>query len=81
MGWERAISDVTMGMEAVSPVRGRMRRSAIFRTVQRFWENLPVAMREGAARRSKMNAGQMVFPEMDSEFRVLSAGTRVRGGD
>ena len=79
LGWERAISDVTMGMEAVSPVRGRMRRSAIFRTVQRFWENLPVAMREGAARRSKMNAGQMVFPEMDSEFRVVSAGDESAG--
>ncbi len=47
---------------------------SIFRTVARFWEHLPEELKSGAARRSKANAGQMVFLELDSEFRVESAG-------
>ena len=46
----------------------------IFGMVQRMWENLPEDVREGALRRSRANAGQMVFGAIDSEFRVLSAG-------
>jgi hypothetical protein len=46
---------------------------AIFRTVERMWRHLPQTMREGPLRRSRANAGQMVFPELDSEFRVGSA--------
>jgi hypothetical protein len=45
----------------------------IFRTVQRMWEGLPRELREGPLRRSRANVGQMVFPELDSEFRVASA--------
>jgi hypothetical protein len=46
---------------------------AIFRSVERMWRHLPVELREGRMRRSRANAGQMVFPELDSEFRVGSA--------
>ena len=46
---------------------------SIFRIVQRMWEELPADLREGPLRRSRANAGQMVFPELDSEFRVASA--------
>ena len=46
----------------------------IFRMVQRFWECLPEELREGPLRRSRANLGQMCFPELDSEFRVVSAG-------
>ena len=46
---------------------------AIFRVVQRMWEGLPEMWREGQLKRSKANAGQMVFPELDSEYRVASA--------
>ena len=46
---------------------------AIFRTVQRMWEHLPPEWRKGPLRRSRANVGQMVFPEIDSEFRVWSA--------
>ncbi len=46
----------------------------IFRMVQRFWECLPQKLREGPLRRSRANSGQMRFTELDSEFRVLSAG-------
>jgi hypothetical protein len=47
---------------------------AIFQMVERMWQHMPLEMREGPLRRSRANAGQMVFPEMDSEFRVWSAG-------
>jgi hypothetical protein len=46
---------------------------AIFRVVQRMWEHLPPEWRKGPLRRSRANVGQMVFPEIDSEFRVWSA--------
>jgi hypothetical protein len=46
----------------------------IFRMVQRFWECLPEELCEGPLRRSRANLGQMCFPELDSEFRVVSAG-------
>lgn len=45
----------------------------IFGIVQRMWEELPEDLREGPLVRSRANVGQMVFPEMDSEFRVASA--------
>ena len=46
---------------------------SIFRMVQRFWKCLPREMRKGALKRSRANVRQMVFPELDSEFRVLTA--------
>lgn len=51
----------------------------IFGIVQRMWENLPAAMREGPLRRSRANVGQMVFPMLDSEFRVVTAGDENAG--
>ena len=47
---------------------------AIFRIVHRFLEALPASLREGALRTSRANARQIHFPELDSEFRVESAG-------
>jgi hypothetical protein len=46
----------------------------IFRTVHRFVENLPQDLRGGALRRSKSNRRQLVFPALDSQYRVESAG-------
>ena len=51
----------------------------IFRMVQRFWEMLPEELRKGPLRRSRANRGQMRFAELDSEFRVLSAGDEGAG--
>lgn len=45
----------------------------IFRIVRRFWENLPKRLRSGALRTSHANVRQMVFPELDSEYRVETA--------
>jgi len=46
---------------------------SIFRVVQRMWQHLPAALQEGPMRLSRANVGQMVFPALDSEFRVASA--------
>src|SRR6185312_9284499 len=51
----------------------------ILRVAQRFWECLPEDLREGPLRRSRANLGQMCFPELDSEFRVMSAGDQGAG--
>src|SRR5271165_3510489 len=46
---------------------------AIFSIVRRFWENLPGRMRRGALRTSRANVRQLVFPALDSEYRVETA--------
>jgi len=52
---------------------------SIFRLVQRFWQCLPDHWRAGPLKRSRANVGQMVFPALDSEFRVLSAANENAG--
>ena len=46
---------------------------AIFTIVRRFWENLPGTMQRGALRTSRANVRQLVFPALDSEYRVETA--------
>jgi len=46
----------------------------IFRIVHRFQANLPERLREGALQTSRANARQLVFPLLDSEYRVETAG-------
>jgi hypothetical protein len=67
------------GVMTVQVAQTREAAEGIFRMVQRFWECLPEGLREGALRRSKANAGQMCFPALDSEFRVVSAGDENAG--
>ena len=45
----------------------------IFRIVHRFYESLPEGLRRGVLRTSKANTRQILFPELDSEYRVESA--------
>jgi len=45
----------------------------IFKIVRRFWENLPKAMQQGALVTSRSNIRQIVFPRLDSEYRVATA--------
>jgi hypothetical protein len=47
---------------------------SLFRIVHRFMECLPKPLRRGALRTSKSSVRQIVFPELDSEYRVESAG-------
>ena len=67
------------GVLTVQVAHTREAAEGIFRVVQRMWECLPEDLREGALRRSKANAGQMCFAELDSEFRVVSAGDENAG--
>jgi len=45
----------------------------IFKIVHRFWENLPKGLRRGALATSRSNIRQIVFPRLDSEYRVATA--------
>lgn len=47
---------------------------SLFRIVHRFVECLPTGLRCGALRTSKSSVRQIVFPKLDSEYRVESAG-------
>lgn len=69
----------TRGVLTVQVAQTREAAEGIFRMVQRFWEQLPKEAREGPLRRSRANTGMMCFPELDSEFRILSAGDEGAG--
>ena len=51
----------------------------IFRIVHRFVDFLPEQLREGPLRTSQANVRQIVFPELDAQYRVVSAGDRNAG--
>jgi hypothetical protein len=51
----------------------------IFRIVHRFLDCLPEQLRQGALRTSRDNTRQIVFGEIDSQYRVVSAGDRNAG--
>jgi hypothetical protein len=63
----------TPGALTVQVVHTREAAESIFRIVQRFWDCLPEHYRTGPLKRSRSNIRQMIFPAMDSEFRVVSA--------
>lgn len=62
------------GVMTVQVAHTREAAESIFRMAQRFWECLPEKLRDGPLRRNRANSGQMRFTELDSEFRVMSAG-------
>jgi hypothetical protein len=51
----------------------------IFRIVHRFVESLPKQVRKGALKTAHSNVRQIVFPEMDSQYQVVSAADRNAG--
>jgi hypothetical protein len=51
----------------------------IFRIVHRFYDWLPGELREGPLFTSRANVRQIVFPELDSQYRVVTAGDRNAG--
>jgi hypothetical protein len=67
------------GVLSVQVAQTREAAEAIFRIVQRFWQNLPKELRDGPLRLRRSNVGQMVFAELDSEYRVLSASDENAG--
>ena len=67
------------GMLTVLVAQDGAAAESTFGIVQRMWENLPRELRTGALRLRKSNSQQMVFAELDSEFRVVSAGDSSAG--
>ena len=67
------------GVLTVQVAHTRDAAEAIFGVAQRMWENLPAPLREGPLVRSRANVGQMAFPKLDSEFRVVSAADENAG--
>jgi hypothetical protein len=61
------------GTLTVEVAHNREAAEQIFRIVHRFYEQLPEGLRTGVLRASRSNAGQILFPELDSEYRVESA--------
>lgn len=51
----------------------------IFRIVHRFLDWLPNGLREGPLKTGRSNVRQIVFPEIDAEYRVVSAADRNAG--
>jgi len=51
----------------------------IFRIVHRFLDWLPEELRSGPLRTSRANARQIVFQEIDAQYRVVSAGEKNAG--
>ncbi len=67
------------GVLTVQVAHTREAAEGIFAMVERMWQHLPEEWKDGLLRRSRANSGQMVFPRLDSEFRVLSAGEENAG--
>jgi hypothetical protein len=61
------------GTLSVQVAHDQQSAEEIFRIVHRFLENLPEAWRKGALHTSRANVRQIVFPRMDSEYRVETA--------
>src|ERR1700739_3134933 len=51
----------------------------IFRIVHRFLDCMPARLLKGCLRTSRANVRQIVFPRLDSQYRVVSAGERNAG--
>jgi hypothetical protein len=61
------------GVLTVQVAHDQQAAEEIFRIVHRFWANLPESLRTGALKPSRANVRQLVFPLLDSEYRVETA--------
>ncbi len=61
------------GTTTVQVAHSQESAEEIFRIVHRFWENLPETTQGGALVTSRANVRQIVFPRIDSEYRVATA--------
>jgi hypothetical protein len=67
------------GVLTVQVAQNQVAARSLFEIVQRMWENLPTELRNGPLRRSRASMDAMVFPELDSAFKVWSAADRNAG--
>jgi hypothetical protein len=68
------------GTLAVQVAHSTESAESIFCIVRRFWENLPETLRRGALKHSRANVRQLVFPLLDSEYRVEVADANAGRG-
>ena len=68
------------GTLSVQVAHSQESAEAIFTIVHRFWENLPEAAMKGALVESRSNVRQIVFPRLDSEYRVEMADANAGRG-
>jgi hypothetical protein len=68
------------GILAVQVAQSQETAESIFKIVRRFWENLPEGLRNGALIYSRANVRQLVFPLLDSEYRVEAADANAGRG-
>jgi len=68
------------GTLAVQVAHSLESAEAIFGIVRRFWEKLPEGLRKGALIHSRANVHQLVFPLLDSEYRVETADANAGRG-
>jgi len=68
------------GTLAVQVAHSLESAESIFGIVRRFWEKLPEALRKGALIHSRANVRQLVFPRLDSEYRVEMADANAGRG-
>jgi len=61
------------GSLSVQVAHDQQSAEEIFRIVHRFLENLPERLRRGALATSRANVRQIIFPHLDSEYRVETA--------
>jgi hypothetical protein len=67
------------GTLSVQVAHDQQSAEEIFRIVHRFLENLPAEWRHSALKTSRANVRQIIFPKLDSEYRVESAADRCAG--
>jgi hypothetical protein len=68
------------GSLAVQVAHTQQSAESIFSIVRRFWEKLPRGLRKGALNHSRANVRQLVFPLLDSEYRVETADANAGRG-
>ena len=68
------------GMLTVQVAHSLESAESIFSIVRRFWEKLPEGPRKGALIHSRANVRQLVFPLLDSEYRVEVADANAGRG-
>jgi hypothetical protein len=68
------------GSLAVQVAHSQESAELIFNIVRRFWEKLPEKLRKGALVHSRANVRQLVFPLIDSEYRVETADSNAGRG-
>ncbi len=74
------LSTITQpGTLSVQVAHDQQSAEEIFRIVHRFLENLPPEWRHSGLKTSRANVRQIIFPELDSEYRVESAADRCAG--